>query len=207
MPNFNPIAVAYCVMVAGIVFFFIYNKKKTREIRLICNGFAEEFAKLSNNIIGGKRDVTLRYQPVGNSGSVKPDEKQSEKLNGMMKRALEPVCVEGYARLLDYAEKIDHRTFRSKTHRQQFYKPTDDIYNITYTFLNGCQDISTIDTQEKAEQFNSFLNDQVKHRMALLRLISGDFADKYRNLNAYYADKMVAIEREQAEQRMKKKER
>ncbi|HIV17551.1 MAG TPA: hypothetical protein IAB17_06130 [Candidatus Alectryocaccobium stercorigallinarum] len=200
----NPIAVAYVVMVVGILFFFIYNKKKTREIRLLCNGFAGEFAKLSNNIIGGKRGIELRYHSTGGGGRVKADERQSEKLTSMMKRALEPVCVEGYAKLLDYAEQIDHRTYRSKTHRQQFNKPVDDIYNMTYVFLNGCQDISTVDTKEKAEQFNSFINDQVKHRMTLLRLISGDYGDEYRKLNTWYYDEMVAEEHAQMEKRMKR---
>ena len=68
---------------------------------------------------------------------------------------------------------------------------------MTHTFLTGCENLASIDTESKLEEFNSFLNEQVPHRMTLLRLISGSLADEYRELNKVYAVEMEQIEREQ----------
>ena len=196
--QFNPIALAYVVMIIGVIFAAIWARKKTREIRLLCNGFAGEFARLSNLIIGGKRDVHLRWHEV-KGGGIRPDEKQSEKLEGMKARALSQESVDTYAKMLDYAEKIEDRTHLNRKERAQFNDPIDAIYKMTYTFLNGCKDPATIDTKEKAAQFDSFINEQVKHRMTLLKRISGDFSNEYSDLNEYYREEMIAWEKAERE--------
>ena len=68
---------------------------------------------------------------------------------------------------------------------------------MTHTFLTGCENLAVLDTESKLEEFNSFLNDQVQHRMTLLRLINGSLADEYRELNKVYAAEMEEIERNQ----------
>ena len=79
----------------------------------------------------------------------------------------------------------------------QFADPVARILYITHTFLTGCENLTVIDTESKLEEFNSFLNNQVEHRMTLLRLINGSLADEYRELNTVYAAEMEQIEQAQ----------
>ena len=63
----------------------------------------------------------------------------------------------------------------------------------------GCENLDTITTQEQREQFDSYLQDQVKHRMVLLKRIQGISGDEYAKLNKVYAAEMEKAEQEELE--------
>ena len=75
----------------------------------------------------------------------------------------------------------------------------EEILLLTHTFLTGCEDVRRMDTTEKVEQFESFLQEQVKYRMILLRRISGGSAEEYRELNRVYAREMEMLEKKEGE--------
>ena len=68
---------------------------------------------------------------------------------------------------------------------------------MAHTFLVGCESLDTIDTLEKKQAFDSFLLEQPKHRMMLLKRISGAKGDEFRKLNRNYAAQMEQMEAEE----------
>ena len=106
-----------------------------------------------------------------------------------------------FASMVEAADEVTRQAGINRTRKTQFVQPVEELLQLTHTFLVGCENPDTIDTEEKQRQFDSFLMDQVKHRMVLLRRIRGITAEEYRDLNRVYAKEMEAEEQKEQEER------
>ena len=104
-----------------------------------------------------------------------------------------------FAEMEDAADEVKRLAGINRTRKAQFADPVEEILLLTHTFLTGCEDVRRMDTTEKVEQFESFLQEQVKYRMILLRRISGGSAEEYRELNRVYAREMEMLEKKEGE--------
>ena len=204
MFEINPIHAAYAVMVIGMVFCFIASRKKTKGIRSGADEFVFLFAELSNYIAPNPPKEGLRTEDLG-GGKVRPlpMEEQPHALRDIIKRANASKSVRLYSLLVDAENEVKELAGKNRTYKAQFYTPIRQIFLMTHVFLNGCENLQTIDTEKKLEQFNSFLLEQVDHRMVLLKRISGERSEDYQKLNKVYADEMEAREKEEIEAKMK----
>ena len=204
MFEINPIHIAYGVMIIGMMFCFIASRKKTKGVRSGADEFVFLFADISNYVSPNPPKEGLRVEKLG-GGRVKPlpIEQQHHEIREIIKRANANKTVQLYSLLMDAESEMKEIAGKNKTYTAQFYAPIHQVFLMTHTFLNGCENLKTIDTEKKLEQFNSFLLNQVDHRMMLLKRISGDKADVYRRLNKVYAAEMEAREREEMEAKMK----
>ena len=200
MFSFNPIHLAYAVMMIGIIFSFVLSKNVKKDMRGASDDFAIPFVKLSNHICPTPPSKGLLVEELGN-GKVRPlpVEEQSGTIRAVMRRANEQVSVDLFARMVSAADEVEKLAGINRTRKSQFSQPINEILLMTHTFLNGCENPSTIDTLEKKRQFDSFLMNQLEHRMVLLKRISGRKADEYRDLNHIYAKDMERLEREEFE--------
>lgn len=202
MPSFNVIHLAYAVMVIGILFCFVLSKRQTKDMRKLSNAFAIPFVKLSNYICPTTLGVELAVEDLGD-GKVRalPLDAQPEALRFVIKRANGDKSVRLFAQLTEAADKVTRAAGINRTRKAQFSDPINRILYMTHTFLVGCEDLGRIDTVEKKRDFDSFTHEQVRHRMDLLRQISGDLSDEYRQLNQAYAKEMEAQEQQELEAR------
>lgn len=198
MLSFNPIQLAYGVMIVGMVLCFVLSRNFKKDMRKESDKFALPFAKLSNYICPNTLPVGLSVEELG-GGKVRvlPLEEQSEQLRFVIKRANANKSVKLFAEMVSAADEVTKMAGINRTRKSQFSDPINEILHMTHTFLVGCENLGTIDTVEKKEQFDSFIQRQVEHRMVLLRRISGATAEEYRKLNRNYAEEMEAIEKQQ----------
>ncbi|MEY8337794.1 hypothetical protein AALB16_07135 [Lachnospiraceae bacterium 62-35] len=196
--DFNPIQLAYGCMIIGIIFCFVLAKQQKKDIRKECDGFALSFVKLSNFISPVPPREELAVEEM-ESGMIKAleEEQQPDEIRQMIRRANDEESVSLFAQMAETADKITKAAGINRTRKEQFADPINQILLITHTFLTGCENLSLIDTQEKKKAFDSFLKDQVEHRMTLLSRISGSLAEEYRSLNRNYEKEMKKIEQEQ----------
>ena len=133
------------------------------------------------------------------SGSIRPlpTEEQSKEIREIIKRAGNTKAVKLFREMVEAEDALKEAAGKNRRKCYQFADPVARILYMTHTFLTGCENLALIDTESKLDEFNSFLNEQVQHRMTLLRLISGSLAEEYRTLNRVYAAEMEQIEREQ----------
>ena len=118
-------------------------------------------------------------------------------MQGIFKRAGNNKAVKLFREMVEAEDALKKAAGKNRRKCYQFSDPVARILYMTHTFLTGCENLAVLDTESKLEEFNSFLNDQVQHRMTLLRLINGSLADEYRELNKVYAAEMEEIERNQ----------
>ncbi len=202
----NPVHVAYAVTVIGMAFCFVLSKQQKKDIRRECDGFAAAFAKLSNYICPNKLDKekdALAYRRLENGGiQVLPMEDQPETIRAIVKRANTGRSVKLFAELSAAADRVTKEAGFHRMKKYQYSDPINRILYMTHTFLVGCENPDTISTEDRKHDFDSFLYDQVQHRMELLRRISRDMEREYQDLNRLYADEMREQElREQKERR------
>ena len=50
MLQFNPVHLAFAVMIIGVIFTFVLSKKEIKQLRSLADSFAIPFVKLSNYI-------------------------------------------------------------------------------------------------------------------------------------------------------------
>lgn len=198
MLQFNPIHLAFAVMIIGIVFTFVLSKQEIKRLRTLADAFAIPFVKLSNYIALQKPISSLLIEKT-ETGSIKPlsAEEQSKEMQSIFKRAGNNKAVKLFREMVEAENELKKAAGKNRRKCYQFADPVARILYMTHTFLTGCENLTLIDTENKLEEFNSFLNEQVQHRMTLLRLINGSLADEYRELNKVYAAEMEQIEREQ----------
>ena len=198
MLQFNPIHLAFAVMIIGVVFTFVLSKQEIKRLRTLTDAFAIPFVKLSN-YIAPQKPVSVLVIEKPESGGIKPlpMEKQSKEMQGIFKRAGNNKAVKLFREMVEAEYALKKAAGKNRRKCYQFADPVARILYITHTFLTGCENLTIIDTESKLEEFNSFLNNQVEHRMTLLRLINGSLADEYRELNTVYAAEMEQIERAQ----------
>lgn len=198
MLQFNPIHLAFAVMIVGVVFTFVLSKQEIKRLRTLADAFAIPFVQLSNYIAPQKPVSALAIEK-SESGGIKPlpIEEQSKEMQGIFKRAGNNKAVKLFREMVEAEDALKKAAGKNRRKCYQFADPVARILYMTHTFLTGCENLSGIDTESKLEEFNSFLNEQVEHRMTLLRLINGSLADEYRKLNKVYAAEMEEIERKQ----------
>ena len=198
MLQFNPIHLAFTVMIVGVVFTFVLSKQEIKRLRKLADAFAIPFVKLSN-YIAPQKPISVLAIEKSESGGIKPlpIEAQSKEMQGIFKRAGNNKAVKLFREMVEAEDALKKAAGKNRRKCYQFSDPVARILYMTHTFLTGCENLAVLDTESKLEEFNSFLNDQVQHRMTLLRLINGSLADEYRELNKVYAAEMEQIEREQ----------
>ena len=88
MLQFNPIHLAFAVMIIGVVFTFVLSKQEIKRLRTLTDAFAIPFVKLSNYIAPQKPVSVLVIEKL-ESGGIKPlpTEEQSREMQGIFKRA------------------------------------------------------------------------------------------------------------------------
>lgn len=202
---FNPIHLAYGVMIIGVVFCYVMSRNQNKDMRKAVDEFALPFVRLSNYISPAPPAKGLTVEELG-EGRVRPlpAEQQSGAMRAVMKRANEEESVKLFAQMVEAADEIVRQAGINRTKKSQFAQPVNEILNMTHTFLVGCENPATIDTEEKKAQFDSFLLEQVKHRMVLLHRIRGGTAEEYRELNRQYAREMEEQERQEIEAKRKR---
>ena len=198
MLQFNPVHLAFAVMIIGVIFTFVLSKKEIKQLRSLADSFAIPFVKLSNYIAPQKPASSLLTEKM-ESGGIRPlpAEGQSKEMREIIKRAGNTKAVKLFREMVEAEDPLKEAAGKNRRKCYQFADPVARILYMTHTFLTGCENLALIDTESKLDEFNSFLNEQVQHRMTLLRLISGSLAEEYRTLNRVYAAEMEQIEREQ----------
>lgn len=203
--KFNVVHLAYAVMVFGVVMTFIFTRNKKQDTRKAADAFAFPFVRLSNYISPTAPGARLAVEELGD-GRVRalPLEEQPEPIRFIIKRANTQKSVELFAELVEAEERVAKETRRSRFEKREFLVPINGLLMMTHTFLVGCENLETVNTQERREQFDSYLQDQVQHRMTLLKRIQGISGDEYRKLNKAYAAEMEKLEREEQEAKRNK---
>ena len=198
MLQFNPIHFAFAVMIIGIVFTFVLSKKEIKRLRTLADAFAIPFVKLSNYVMPQKTVSVLLIEKT-ETGNIKPlpIEEQSKEMQDIIKRAGNNKAVKLFQEMVEAEDTLKKAAGKNRRKCYQFADPVARILYMTHTFLTGCENLAVINTENKLEEFNGFLHEQVQHRMTLLRLINGSLADEYRQLNKVYAAEMEQIEQEQ----------
>ncbi len=197
----NPVHVAYAVTVIGMMFCFVLSRRQKKDIRKECNAFAAAFTKLSNyicpNRLDPERDRLAVEELEGGALRVLPEKEQPESIRGIMRRANAQRSVKLFAELSAAADRVTKEAGINRTKKYQFSDPINRLLYMTHTFLVGCENPATICTQERKEDFDSFLYNQVDHRMELLRRISREMEREFQDLNRAYAKEMEEREREE----------
>ena len=194
--GFSGIHLAYGVMVIGIIFCFVISRNQKKEMRKAVDAFAFPFVRISNYISPTAPENHLAVEKQENGViRVLPPEQQPGAIRAIMKRANEETPVKLFAEMADAADEVKRLAGINRTRKAQFADPVEEILLLTHTFLTGCEDVRRMDTTEKVEQFESFLQKQVKYRMILLRRISGGSAEEYRELNRVYAREMEMLDK------------
>ena len=194
MLQFNPVHLAFAVMIIGVIFTFVLSKKEIKQLRSLADSFAIPFVKLSP-----QKPASSLLTEKTESGGIRPlpAEGQSKEMREIIKRAGNTKAVKLFREMVEAEDALKEAAGKNRRKCYQFADPVARILYMTHTFLTGCENLALIDTESKLDEFNSFLNEQVQHRMTLLRLISGSLAEEYRTLNRVYAAEMEQIEREQ----------
>lgn len=200
------IRLAYGIMIVGIMLCFVFSRNHQRDLRKAANAFAFAFVKLSNYISPKPPKAGLLTEELpGGKLRALPAGQQPEAIRNILERANSPKAVELFAQLDDAADTVSKRAGFNRTHKAQFQAPLDELLLLAHTFLVGCENLESIDTPEKKAAFDSFLMEQPQHRMVLIKRITGDASDEYRELNKRYAKEMERIEEEEWQAKRKAK--
>ena len=204
--KFNVVHLAYAVMIFGCVMTFILSKNKKKDTRKAADAFAFPFVKLSNYISPTVPAARLAVEELGD-GKVRalPLEEQPEPIRFIIKRANTQKSVDLFAELVAAEDEVAKQTRRSRFEKREFLIPINDLLMTAHTFLVGCENLETVNTEERRQKFDSFLQDQLQHRMTLLKRIQGISGDEFRKLNKVYAADMERLEQEEMEARRNKR--
>ena len=179
--------IAFAAMVGAMALSYFYGKKRQRDLRLACNRFAFAFAKLSNFVLPAGEGCTLLYEPLPD-GTIRllPAQQQSPKLEKIRAKVAQKQVEIWYDEAQQALGEVTRLCGINRTLRQQFGEPIQRLFDLLRIFLVGCDDLSSITTEQDAEVFNSFLADQLAHRKVLLQRISGDAGKEYATLSKGY---------------------
>lgn len=203
--SFNPIHMAYGFMFIGIIFCFVISRRQGKDMRKTVDRFAFAFAELCNLLLPGQSGITLEAE-TGEDGSVKvlPLEQQSKQVYMLVRKVRGKKAAELFAEMVAASEDIDRQAGINRTKKRQFAEPVRELLYHAHDFLTGCENLAAIDTLEKKERFESFAARQAEYRMELLRRISRDAGEKYRELNLAYAQELKDMEKADKEKRRKR---
>lgn len=202
MPTINPIHLAYAVMVFAVIICYVLSKNQKKDLRGTANDFARAFVKLSNYISPNPPREELAVETGADDAvTALPLQEQPEAIGFIIKRANADKSVKLFQEMVESADALTKLAGINRTNKAQFSAPINELLAMTHTFLEGCEDLRRIQTAQQKAQFDRFLNDQLAHRMLLLRRISGDMAEEFRKLNQNYAAQMEALEQEELQKR------
>ena len=206
MLKFNVVHLAYGIMMFGMIMCYILGRNQNRDIRKAADDFVFAFAKLSNYVSPHTCPVGLEVEEL-EGGSVRPLplEQQPEVIRSIVKRANAEKSVKLFAELVEAEAIVAKKAGMNKVQKRQFKTPIYETLMMTHTFLVGCENLDTVNTPERKRQFDSFIQEQVKHRYMLLSRISGAKSDEYQKLNKHYADELEAMELAEREAKQRKR--
>lgn len=182
-----PIQLGYVVMLVAMFFCFMLSKRQLKEMRFRVDKFAMAYLKMSNYVSPEpprKKLAVDRYSEKGLQPL--PMEQQPEEIRFILRRGDAEMMENLYQELEETADDIVAHSRRSRGLQIQFAKPISDLCFAASVFVKGCKDLNTIDTMDKEAAFNSFLNNQLKHRLALLKRISREASEEFYALNKNY---------------------
>lgn len=200
-----PTQFLYVLMIIAIFFSFLVSKRGMKEMRFRADRFAMAYLKLSNLISPEPPRKQLVVERL-EDGSVRPlpFDQQPEELRFILRRGNSAQAEELYQEMDAAAVEIERHSMRSQGLKAQFAKPIGELCLIARTFLDGCIDLNSINDRTKENIFDSFLNDQLKHRLVLLRRISKEASEEFFSLNKNY-DLATAEKEARAQQFQPKK--
>ncbi len=205
MIEINPARIAYALCIIGIMFCFVISRRQKKDIRNRCDAFAAAFVKLSNyicpNKLNKKKVALACRESKDGSIQVLPLNEQPQVIQDIIKRANSERSVKLFAQLTAAAEKVTREAGINRTRKYQYSDPINKMLEMTHTFLVGCENPATINSRDRKDKFDSFLYDQVHHRMELLKRISLDMETEFQDLNIMYANEMQAEEDKEREKR------
>ena len=206
MFKFNVVHLAYAIMMFGMIMCYVLGRNQNRDIRKAADEFVFAFVKLSNYVSPHTCPVGLSVETL-EDGTVRPLplEQQPEVIRNIIKRANADKSVKLFAELVDAEAVVAKKAGMNKVQKRQFKTPIHETLMMTHTFLVGCENLETVNTTERKQQFDSFIQEQVKHRYMLLRRISGAQAEEYRKLNKNYTAELEALEKADLEAKQRKR--
>lgn len=182
-----PIQLGYVLMLVAIFFCFMLSKGQMKEMRFRVDKFAMAYLKLSNYASPEPPRKKLSVEYLSDKAvQALPLEQQPEEIRFILRRGGTEMAENLYKEIEEYADSIVAHSRRSRGLQIQFARPITDLCFAAYVFVKGSKDLSTIDTTEKEAAFNSFLNNQLKHRLALLKRISKEASEEFYSLNKNY---------------------
>lgn len=194
--SFNPIHMAYGFMFVGIIFCFVIARRQGKDMRKTVDRFAFAFAELSNLLIPGQGGVSLKAEAEEDGGvRLAPLEEQSKQVYMLIRKVRGKKAAELFAQMAAASEAIDRQAGINRTKKRQFADPVREILDHAHDFLTGLENLGGIDTVAKKERVESFASRQAEYRMALLKRISREAGERYRELNAAYAEQLKEMER------------
>lgn len=196
----NPVHLAYGVMVVGIVFTFIFSRRKKGDLRTVTAGFVIPFVQLSNYICPRVPKSHLQVKKLENGKIMAlPKEQQPGEIRAMLQRANEDTSVKLFAKLAEGAAKVKDKAGIDRKEKVHFAEPVDEMLQLTHNFVLCCEDLTRLDSKEKLEQFERYIYEQPKHRYMLMKRLPGSMNDKYSQLNTEYGDEMEELEKAEFE--------
>lgn len=197
------VRIGYALMILAMILYFYFNKKGEKELRFQVDAFARIFCQLSNRVAPVKPKSSLLYEKKGGAVHPLPLEEQPEGIRNILHRAAanEPAALR--EEMSAYVIEMGVRCEKRRRLREQVVTPVRKLCYIADTFLAASIDLNTIDDLNKVAAFESFLQEQLDHRMVLFHRISREFSPEYLDLNEKY-DLAAAL---QAERDAKEAER
>lgn len=182
-----PIQLGYVVMLVAIFFCFMLSKRQLKEMRFRVDRFAMAYLKLSNYVSPEPPRKKLAMDYSDDSGfQPLPAEQQPEEIRFILRRGGTEMAEDLYRELEETADDIVAHSRRSRGLQIQFAKPIADLCFAASVFVKGSRDLNTVNSTDKEAAFNSFLNNQLKQRLALLKRISKEAGEEFYSLNKNY---------------------
>ncbi|MPM01117.1 hypothetical protein SDC9_47355 [bioreactor metagenome] len=180
------IRIGYGVMAAAIIICFVFSRRNVKELRFKVDAFAEAFLKFSNYISPDPPRRKLAVRRSGGGVAPLPLEQQPEEIRCILSRGRSEQAEKEYLKMEEAASAVKRHCRRNRRLNIQFTQPVEKLFFLAYTFHSGALDLNSIDDENKENAFRSFLEDQLEHRMVLLKRISREFNDKFLALNKRY---------------------
>ncbi len=180
------IRIGYGVMAAAIIICFVLSRRSLKELRFKVDIFAEAFLKFSNYVSPEPPRRKLAVRRGGGAVSPLPLEQQPEEIRFILSRGRSEQAERDYLKMEEAAGAVKRHCRRNRKLNIQFAQPVEKLCFLAYTFHSGALNLSSIDDENKENAFRSFLEDQLEHRMVLLKRISREFNDKFLALNKRY---------------------
>lgn len=177
---------SFVVIIAASLLAMIMRRWHHHHNRFLVNEFAGIWLSISNRLLPMPVSPDTALLMKKGSGRPRPWSEQSQYLNTVRYRALEPETVRDFQALDTALDRAARRLIRSKSEYQQLFAPMQLYAEILQAFLVGCEHLDKLRTEGDIQHFNDFLQRQTDIRNGLLRRISLEYSDAFMALNAGY---------------------